>query len=96
MESRHLGGADAQHAAYGISTFTLKNLWAELVGDCHAASVSFSLPIIVYTRTSPLVLRLGDQVTCGMSFENEITARRKSIVFVGVPQRISPLRALWV
>ena len=69
MESRRLGGgsltgtAAILAAAYGNSTFNLKNLWSELVGDCLAASVSFSLPITVYTRTSPLVLRLGDQVT---------------------------------
>ena len=62
---------------YGSSTFTLKNLCAELVGDCHAASVSFSLPMTVYTRTSPLVFRLGDQVTNGAPFVNEITARMK-------------------
>ena len=29
---------------YGNATFTLKNLWAELVGDCHAATVTFVLP----------------------------------------------------
>lgn len=69
--------------AYGNATFTLKNLWAELVGDCHTASVSFSLPITVYTRTSSLVLRLGDQVTNGTPLVNEITARMKSAVFVG-------------
>ena len=65
MESRHLGGALAQHAAYGISTFTLKNLWAEFVGHIHAASVKFVLPRMVYTRISPLELRLGVRVTIG-------------------------------
>ena len=41
----HLTGTAAiLAAAYGNSTFTLKNLWAELVGDCHTASVRFVLP----------------------------------------------------
>ena len=48
--------------AYGISTFTLKNRSAVFVGHAHAASVRFVLPITVYTRTSPLVLRLSVQV----------------------------------
>ena len=39
---------------------SLKNLWAEFVGHAHAESVRFVLPITVYSRTSPLVLRLGD------------------------------------
>ena len=65
--------------AYGNSTFTLKNRWAAFVGHTHAASVRFVLPITVYTRTSPLVLRLGVHETYGTSLESEITARRKSL-----------------
>ena len=37
---------------YGNSTFTLKNLWAELVGDCHAASVRFVLPRLLEWHNS--------------------------------------------
>ena len=51
MESRRLGGAGGSRSRatdYGNSTFTLKSLWAELVGDCHAASVRFVLPRTVY------------------------------------------------
>ena len=74
--------------AYGNATFTLKNLWAELVGDCHTASVSFSLPITVYTRTSQLVLRLGDQETNGTPFVIAITVRMKIIVFAGSSPKV--------
>ena len=56
---------------------SLKNLWAEFVGHAHAESVRFVLPITVYTRTSPLVLRLGVHETYGTSLVSEITARRK-------------------
>ena len=65
--------------AYGISTFTLKSRWAAFVRHIHVASVRFVLPITVYTRTSPLVLRLGVHETYGTSLESEITARRKSL-----------------
>ena len=68
MESRHLGSVLAKHAAYGISTFTLKNRWAAFVGHTHAASVRFVLPRTVYTRTSPVVLRLGDRVVDELDF----------------------------
>ena len=56
MESRRLGGcsltgtAAILAAAYGNSTFTLKNLWAEFVGTCHDTSVSFVLPRAIYVR----------------------------------------------
>lgn len=59
---------------YGISTFTLKNRWAAFVGHTHAASIRFVLPRMVYTRTSPLELRLGDHVTIGISFDIVIMA----------------------
>ena len=42
-----------------ISAFTLKNRCVELVGICNTASVKIVGPMTVYTRTSPLVLRLG-------------------------------------
>ena len=66
-------------AAYGNSTSILKDRWAALVGRAHAASVRFVLPITVYTRTSPLVLRLGVHLTSATSFVSEITERRKSL-----------------
>ena len=52
--------------AYGIAAFTLKNLCAEFVGNCHDASIRFVLTMTVYTRASPLVFRLCDQVTNGV------------------------------
>ena len=67
-------------AAYGISTFTLKNRWAAFVGHAHAASVRFVLPISVYTRTSPLMLRLGVHVTSGNSLDHAIMVQRKKIL----------------
>lgn len=60
-----LAKEDPATAAYGISTFTLKNRWAALVGHIHAASVRSVLPRTVYTRTSLLELRLGVHVTIG-------------------------------
>ncbi len=48
---------------YGNSTFTLKNLWAELVGEAHSASVNFSLPGR-YTRGRANKEAIRFQVTC--------------------------------
>ena len=43
---RGTGAEPPSFAAYGISTFTLKNLWAAFVGHTHAASVRFVLSIV--------------------------------------------------
>ena len=59
---------------------TLKNRWTAFVGRAHAASVRFVLPITVYTRTSPLMLRLGVHVTSGNSLDHAIMVQRKKIL----------------
>ena len=50
------------------------------VGHAHATSVRFVLPITVYTRTSPLMLRLGVHVTSGNSLDHAIMGQRKKIL----------------
>ena len=60
--------------SYGISTLTLKNLCVELVGAQSTVSDERSLPSIVYFRRVPLVLRFGDHVMYGTSFEMAINA----------------------
>jgi hypothetical protein len=61
-------------------TFTLKNRCAAFIGQTHAASIRFVLPITVYTRTSPLMLRLGVHVTSGNSLDHAIMVQRKKIL----------------
>lgn len=55
--------------SYGISTLTLKKRCTEFVGAHSTLSAKLSLPRNVYFRTTPFVLRFGDQVMYGTSFE---------------------------
>jgi hypothetical protein len=49
-------GHASRVTAYGISTFTLKNLCPELVGDCHAESLSCetSVAILIHIHQVPV------------------------------------------
>ncbi len=48
--SRPRWGALAERAAYGISTFTLKNRWPEFEGNIHAESIRLVLINRIYNR----------------------------------------------
>ena len=73
------GGSRSRATAYGKTTFNMKNLRAELVGDCHAASLRFVLPMTVYTRTSPLVLRSSTDCSYPVFLETAICGNDNKI-----------------